>query len=115
MRSISIQFGAASIRRTARVLFTEYFIRGCGRCQGKMDRLGNRCRATANRSVPQTLAPLPTIRVIGVAAGLTRMMTEELMAVPANTETERQSFAESALRLSGKTEEEARRTGAMDK
>jgi alkylation response protein AidB-like acyl-CoA dehydrogenase len=34
------------------------------------------------------------------------------------TETERdrqQSFAETALRLSGKTEEEARRTGAMDK
>jgi alkylation response protein AidB-like acyl-CoA dehydrogenase len=34
------------------------------------------------------------------------------------TETERdrqQSFAEAALRLSGKTEEEARRTGAMDK
>jgi acyl-CoA dehydrogenase len=35
----------------------------------------------------------------------------------ASTETERgpQSFAEAALRLSGKTEEEARRTGAMDK
>src|SRR5271165_5794138 len=30
-------------------------------------------------------------------------------------EVERQSFAEAALRLSGKTEEEARRTGAMDK
>ena len=34
-----------------------------------------------------------------------------------STETERgqQSFAEAALRLSGKTEEEARRTGAVDK
>src|SRR2546422_6523555 len=31
------------------------------------------------------------------------------------TENERQSFAESALRLSGKTEEEARRTGAVDR
>src|SRR5436853_3190032 len=31
------------------------------------------------------------------------------------TENERQSFAESALRLSGKSEEEARRTGAMDR
>src|ERR1700730_17180363 len=30
-------------------------------------------------------------------------------------EVERQSFAEAALRLSGKTDEEARRTGAMDK
>lgn len=37
------------------------------------------------------------------------------MAAPAKTETERQSFAESALRLSGKTEEEACRTGAVDK
>src|SRR5438876_8335790 len=34
-----------------------------------------------------------------------------------STETERgqQSFAEAALRLSGKTEEEARRTGAVDR
>jgi alkylation response protein AidB-like acyl-CoA dehydrogenase len=31
------------------------------------------------------------------------------------TDTDRQSFAEAALRLSGKTEEEARRTGAVDK
>jgi alkylation response protein AidB-like acyl-CoA dehydrogenase len=36
--------------------------------------------------------------------------------VGTSTETEpRQSFAEAALRLSGKTEEEARRTGAVDK
>src|SRR5437870_7844615 len=31
------------------------------------------------------------------------------------TERERQSFAEAALRLGGKTDEEARRTGAVDK
>src|SRR5262245_39152625 len=31
------------------------------------------------------------------------------------TENEVQSFAEAALRLSGKTDEEARRTGAVDK
>src|SRR6516164_1231314 len=31
------------------------------------------------------------------------------------TERDQQSFAETALRLSGKTEEEARRTGALDK
>ncbi len=31
------------------------------------------------------------------------------------TEREKQSFAETALRLGGKTEEEARRTGAVDK
>jgi alkylation response protein AidB-like acyl-CoA dehydrogenase len=37
------------------------------------------------------------------------------MSAPSPSETERQSFAESALRLSGKSEEEARRTGAMDK
>jgi alkylation response protein AidB-like acyl-CoA dehydrogenase len=37
------------------------------------------------------------------------------MSTPTKTETERQSFAEAALRLSGKTDEEARRTGAVDK
>jgi alkylation response protein AidB-like acyl-CoA dehydrogenase len=37
------------------------------------------------------------------------------MSTPARTDSERQSFAETALRLSGKTEEEARRTGAVDK
>ena len=37
------------------------------------------------------------------------------MATPTRTESERQSFAETAMRLSGKTEEEARRTGALDK
>jgi alkylation response protein AidB-like acyl-CoA dehydrogenase len=37
------------------------------------------------------------------------------MSTSTETERERQSFAETALRLSGKTEEEARRTGAMDK
>ncbi len=37
------------------------------------------------------------------------------MSTPTQTENERQSFAEAALRLSGKTEEEARRTGAVDK
>src|SRR5271154_2867171 len=36
------------------------------------------------------------------------------MSTPTVTENE-QSFAETALRLSGKTEEEARRTGALDK
>src|SRR5260370_2805943 len=35
--------------------------------------------------------------------------------VTSGTEHEAKSFAEEALRLSGKTEEEARRTGAMDK
>jgi alkylation response protein AidB-like acyl-CoA dehydrogenase len=37
------------------------------------------------------------------------------MSTPTQQETERQSFAEAALRLSGKTEEEARRTGAVDR
>src|SRR6059036_712567 len=36
------------------------------------------------------------------------------MSTPTVTERE-QSFAETALRLSGKTEEEARRTGALDR
>src|SRR5262245_41627495 len=36
------------------------------------------------------------------------------MSAP-TTQPDRQSFAEAALRLSGKTEEEARRTGAVDK
>src|SRR5437879_10353547 len=36
------------------------------------------------------------------------------MSAPPKTESEQQSFAEAALRLSGKTEEEARRTGAVD-
>lgn len=37
------------------------------------------------------------------------------MSAPTQTEHEKQSFAETALRLSGKSEEEARRTGAMDR
>lgn len=37
------------------------------------------------------------------------------MSASTKTENERQSFAETALRLSGKTDEEARRTGAVDK
>src|SRR5438105_692757 len=37
------------------------------------------------------------------------------MSAPTQADQERESFAEAALRLSGKTEEEARRTGAMDK
>jgi alkylation response protein AidB-like acyl-CoA dehydrogenase len=37
------------------------------------------------------------------------------MTVPTSAEREQQSFAEAALRLSGKTEEEARRTGAVDR
>src|SRR2546427_13308452 len=37
------------------------------------------------------------------------------MNTATQTEREGQSFAETALRLGGKTEEEARRTGAMDK
>src|ERR1700751_3498926 len=37
------------------------------------------------------------------------------MSVPSKTENEEQSFAEAALRLSGKTDEEARRTGAVDR
>src|SRR5262245_32081541 len=37
------------------------------------------------------------------------------MSVAPETEREKQSFAETALRLSGKSEEEARRMGAMDK
>ena len=37
------------------------------------------------------------------------------MSTPTVTERDPQSFAEAALRLSGKTEEEARRTGAVDK
>src|SRR5262249_50483978 len=38
-----------------------------------------------------------------------------LVSVPSTSEREQQSFAEAALRLSGKTDEEARRTGAVDK
>jgi alkylation response protein AidB-like acyl-CoA dehydrogenase len=37
------------------------------------------------------------------------------MSTRAGTDTERQSFAEAALRLGGKSEEEARRMGAVDK
>ncbi len=37
------------------------------------------------------------------------------MSTPTETEREAQSFAETALRLSGKSDEEARRTGAVDK
>ena len=37
------------------------------------------------------------------------------MSSPTQVEREQQSFAETALRLGGKTEEEARRTGAVDK
>jgi alkylation response protein AidB-like acyl-CoA dehydrogenase len=38
-----------------------------------------------------------------------------MSVVPPTTEREQQSFAETALRLGGKSEEEARRTGALDK
>src|SRR5438270_12580370 len=38
-----------------------------------------------------------------------------MSSAPATERDRQQSFAETALRLSGKTEEEARRTGAMDK
>ncbi len=37
------------------------------------------------------------------------------MSISTETERDRQSFAEAALRLGGKTEEEARRTGAVDR
>jgi hypothetical protein len=37
------------------------------------------------------------------------------MSSPTRTEGDRQSLAEAALRLCGKTDEEARRTGAVDK
>ena len=37
------------------------------------------------------------------------------MSTSTPTDREQQSFAETALRLSGKTEEEAQRTGALDK
>lgn len=37
------------------------------------------------------------------------------MSTPSTSEQERQSFAETAMRLGGKSEEEARRTGAMDR
>src|SRR4051794_29176988 len=40
--------------------------------------------------------------------------SEHVMSTPTVTERE-QSFAETALRLSGKSEEEARRTGALDR
>src|SRR5262249_5728183 len=42
-------------------------------------------------------------------------MKGPLMSTPTQAEKEVQSFAEAALRLSGKTDEEARRTGAVDK
>src|SRR6476646_7216447 len=38
-----------------------------------------------------------------------------VMSSLSTPDREKQSFAEAALRLSGKTEEEARRTGALDK
>src|SRR5215831_4882463 len=38
-----------------------------------------------------------------------------IMSTITPTDREQQSFAETALRLGGKTEEEARRTGAVDK
>lgn len=38
-----------------------------------------------------------------------------MATTPVKSETDQQSFAESALRLSGKSEEEARRTGAVDR
>ena len=37
------------------------------------------------------------------------------MSVAPDTQSEKQSFAETALRMGGKSEEEAQRTGAMDK
>jgi hypothetical protein len=37
------------------------------------------------------------------------------MSTSTQPDREQQSFAETALRLGGKTEEEARRTGALDK
>src|SRR5437773_11498336 len=40
---------------------------------------------------------------------------EDRMSTPTVTERDPQSFAEAALRLSGKTEEEAKRTGAVDR
>jgi alkylation response protein AidB-like acyl-CoA dehydrogenase len=40
---------------------------------------------------------------------------EKRMSTTTDTERDRQSFAETALRMSGKTDEEARRTGAVDK
>src|SRR2546422_10812728 len=40
---------------------------------------------------------------------------EAQMETPTGTDQERESFAETALRLGGKSEEEARRMGAVDK
>src|SRR6185295_6812859 len=40
---------------------------------------------------------------------------EDFMSTSTGTDRDRTSFAEAALRLSGKSEEEARRTGAVDK
>ena len=37
------------------------------------------------------------------------------MSAAPNTQRENQSFAETALRMGGKSDEEVRRTGAMDK
>src|SRR5262249_31886519 len=42
-------------------------------------------------------------------------MKGPLMSTPTQAEKEVQSFAEAALRLSGKSEEEAKRTGAVDR
>jgi alkylation response protein AidB-like acyl-CoA dehydrogenase len=46
---------------------------------------------------------------------LPRVSGELTMSSTTETRDEQQSFAEAALRLSGKTEEEARRTGAVDR
>src|SRR5262249_23917789 len=43
------------------------------------------------------------------------LLSEVLMSTQLKPETEGQSFAETAMRLSGKTDDEARRMGAVDK
>src|SRR5215831_9823019 len=43
------------------------------------------------------------------------VFTENRMSTTTSTDRDSQSFAETALRLGGKTEEEARRTGTLDK
>src|SRR5438445_9439481 len=50
-----------------------------------------------------------------MALAILHVGMETFMSSTTETERERQSFAEAALRLSGKTDEEARRTGAVDK
>src|ERR1700730_11614294 len=71
-------------------------------------------------SAPRAAREIPTTNKVyrynsSGAPSWTRSRNEVGMSTATETDGSRPSFAEAALRLSGKTEEEARRTGAVDK